>query len=109
MAFIAPVLRPAKAEYLQALAQLMRKRSLEQSTEGYIDGKSLGYYRLPGGIEVLGLPLSPELTADLSQDETGTLLSAADLPVPSPSSSPPYREARGNLNWHRGSIGNCPL
>lgn len=108
MAFIAPVLRPAKAENLQALAQLMRKRSLEQSREGYIDGKSLGYYSLPGGIDVLGLPLSPELTADLSQVETDTPIPAENLPVPSPLLITALQGSQGELELAQGIYRELP-
>lgn len=70
LALIGPVEEPAQPGNLKGLAQLIRKKSIEQNKEAYIDGGTLGLYSLPGGLVALGFPLLPQISDNLYLDPT---------------------------------------
>jgi len=56
--FIASTEKPASADTLKQLGQLVRQKSQEGVSGGYIDGLSLGLCNLPGNFSALSLSLS---------------------------------------------------
>jgi hypothetical protein len=59
--YIASTEKPAREDTLKMLGQLIRQKSQEETSGGYIDGLSLGLYKLPGNFSALGLSLSLKL------------------------------------------------
>uniref|UniRef100_A0A7C3IFV7 Uncharacterized protein n=1 Tax=Gracilinema caldarium TaxID=215591 RepID=A0A7C3IFV7_9SPIR len=74
--FIASTERPARVDTLKTLGQHIRQKSQEKGEGGYIDGLSLGLYKLPGNFCALGLSLSLKLG--------DAVLPALPLLIPSP-------------------------
>lgn len=61
LCFLASVEKAASAEQRSRLARLIREKSQKYGEGGYIDGRGLGLFKLPGNFQVLGLSLSLDL------------------------------------------------